>query len=164
MNRQQLSAVRRVLKREKKNCKNDDLFQRPGLHPSMGRHLATDGHIAILLDSPLKNVPVGSCMDSLGGTIYKECNRGEHFPLDDTEIMPELWTKLRADDYDLGPVEMTAYTRMAMLSVEISAPRACWTPGRLWGRTPASIWASVGWGGSGLPFWSRRRKAASQKG
>ena len=52
MNRQQLSAVRRVLKREKKNCKNDDLFQRPGLHPSMGRHLATDGHIAILLDSP----------------------------------------------------------------------------------------------------------------
>ncbi len=110
MNRQQLSAVRRVLKREKKNCKNDDLFQRPGLHPSMGRHLATDGHIAILLDSPLKNVPVGSCMDSLGGTIYKECNRGEHFPLDDTEIMPELWTKLRADDYDLGPVEMTAYT------------------------------------------------------
>lgn len=59
MNRQQLSAVRRVLKREKKNCKNDDLFQRPGLHPSIGRHLATDGHIAILLDSPPEECSCG---------------------------------------------------------------------------------------------------------
>ncbi len=110
MNRQQLSAVRRVLKREKKNCKNDDLFQRPGLHPSMGRHLATDGHIAILLDSPLKNVPVGSCKDSLAGMIYKECNRGEHFPLDDAEVNPALWARLQPDGKDLGPIELEAST------------------------------------------------------
>ena len=80
MNRQQLSAVRRVLKREKKNCKNDDLFQRPGLHPSMGRHLATDGHIAILLDSPLKNVPVGSCMDSWAGQFTRSVTGVSTFP------------------------------------------------------------------------------------
>ena len=110
INRKQLSAVRRVLKREKKNCKKDDLLQRPGLHPSMGRHLVTDGHIAILLDSPLKYVPVGSCEDSLAGMIYRECNRGEHFPLDDIEVNPELWTRLQSDDYDLGSVELAVST------------------------------------------------------
>ena len=111
MNRQQLSAVRRVLKREKKQHKEDDLFTQPGQHPGMGYHLISDGQITILLDSPLKNVPVGSCMDSLAGTIYKECNRGEHFLLDDMNVNPELWTRLRSDKgYDLGNVELEAST------------------------------------------------------
>ncbi len=109
MNKRQINAVQRVLKRERKNHKKDDPFARPGQHPGGGFHLISDGYIAILLDGPLEDVPIGNCMDSLAGNVFKECDRGEHFPLDDEEVNPELWANLRSDKgYDLEVVELVA--------------------------------------------------------
>lgn len=107
MNKKQTGAVKRVLKRERKNHRRDDLLTKPGLHPGMGIHLVSDGHIAILLEDPLEGVPIGNCMDSLAGNVFRECDRGEHFPLDDAEVNPKLWANLRSDKgYDLSSVEL----------------------------------------------------------
>jgi len=119
-----MRAIQRVLQREKENYEKDDPFRRPGQHPGMGYHLVSDGYIVIVLGTLLKNVPVGSCMDSLAGMVFKECDRGCHIPLADAEVNPELWTRLQSDKgYDLGAVELTASTEDGQVVCGEFSPR-----------------------------------------
>lgn len=108
MTQKQIRAMHRILAREKQSKNTNEFRPRPGQHPCYGQHLISDDYVTIILNQPLEGVPIGSRMDSMGGTISRECNRGLHYPLEDSEIKPDAWRQLKTrDGNDKDSVELS---------------------------------------------------------
>lgn len=108
MTQKQIRAMHRILAHERKSKGVNEFHPKPGLHPCYSQHLISDDYVTIILNQPLEGVPIGSRMDSMGGTISRECNRGLHYPLEDSEINPDAWRQLKTrDGKDKNSVELS---------------------------------------------------------
>lgn len=107
MNETQISALRRIIKREIAGYRPRSRWPAPGQHHSADKFVVTDGHIFVFLDSPIINLPFGKRADKFIQIIQDEQMCRTHIPVPAGQIDFLTWTNQTRNDDDYTSVELS---------------------------------------------------------
>ncbi len=109
MTKKQLTALQRILDREKAAYQVLSGHPAPGQHPSEDKFAICDGDICILSDTPFPDLKIGGRVDSLARIVRNERKGETHFPVPENQIDCSLWTRqIRRSINQVRRVKLTA--------------------------------------------------------